>query len=103
MIAPKELYEAIAECLNKRDPDAKTCAKLASYYIILDHLSDMPDMDSKYSYDPPKLNSNSEFGRIIKHVKTSKVLEVMDDLMETISVIEPRLYDKVMDKLAALK
>lgn len=101
MITSKELWEAIAECHNKRDPDAKTCAKLASYYIILDHMSEKSD--SNHSYDMPRLNSNSEFGRVIKHIKTSKVLEVMDDLMETISVVEPRLYDKVMDKLTALR
>ena len=43
-------------------------------------------------------NFISEDSVMVLHGKTK--LEIMDELMETLSIIQPRLYDAVMDRLA---
>ena len=101
MIKKEELIEAIAECQGQRNPNATTCYKLASYYTILDHIDkkEEPTIRQSYSYAPPSFESDSEFGKKIKRLDVNDVLEVMDELMETLAVINPRLYNGVMRKL----
>lgn len=41
-----------------------------------------------------------EFARAIDGREQSEILPVMDELMSTLNVIQPRLYDAVMNKLA---
>lgn len=102
MITEHELHEAIAECQGQRSPNANTCVKLASYYTILDHINKEVEMPS-YSYAPPPsvvtYDSGTEFSDKIKDLDINDVLMVMDELMTTISVINPRLYNGVMRKL----
>lgn len=106
MIREQELLDAIAECQGQRDPNASTCIKLASFYTILDHINqeekryEMP----QYSYAGPPADvvgyrSDTEFSDRIQGMDVNDVLAVMDELMTTLSVINPRLYDGVMRKL----
>jgi len=104
LIREEELLEAIAECQGQRNPNANTCIKLASYYTILDHLEEKEEKPM-YSYAaPPAIErtpytSDTEFGQRIQSLNTNDVLAVMDELMTTLSIINPRLYDGVMAKL----
>lgn len=102
MIREEELLEAIAECQGQRNPNASTCLKLASYYTILDHVKEgtveQPLLPS-YSFAAPPFESDTEFGRRVKSMDVNDVLAVMDELMTTLSVINPRLYNGVMRKL----
>jgi len=104
VITESELTAAIAECKSQKHPDASTCAKLASYYIILDHMKSGARTNAQHSYDAPAVRyiSRSEFGQLIGRLPIDGVMQVMDELMETIKVKEPRLYSAVMDKLTAL-
>lgn len=101
MIAEKDLQSAIAECQGERNPDARTCIKLAAYYTIKremypDHL----EMMSPQSFDPPpKLSSGTEFAELANGRDVSELLQIMDELMQTIHVLHPRLYDSVIRKL----
>ena len=103
MIKEQELLEAIAECQGQRNPNANTCIKLASYYTILDHIKEEPKVSEipTYSYAAPKeqYNSDTEFGQRIANMDIIDVLTVMDELMTTLSIINPRLYNGVMAKL----
>lgn len=106
MITEKELHEAIAECQGTRNPDAKTCIKLASFYTILDHISKKEEEREQYavpvysySSGSEKYWSESEFGEAIQKLDDYEVLEIMDELMSTLSIVEPRLYASVMRKL----
>lgn len=104
MIKEQELLEAIAECQGQRNPNASTCIKLASYYTILDHIKEELKVSEipTYSYAaPPEVyyESDTEFGRKVKDMDTGEVLAVMDELMTTLKVLHPRLYDGVMSKL----
>ena len=105
MIKEEELLEAIAECQGQRNPNASTCMKLASYYIIQDHMGgkqEEPPMP-QYSYASGKeeaaYDSGTEFSDRIKDMDINDVLAVMDELMTTLSVVNPRLYAGVMRKL----
>ena len=111
MITEKDLQEAIAECQGDRNPDSRTCIKLAAFYIIKDHLfpegekvrADMPS----YSFAPPPeeietaidYSSDSEFGKAVEGRQASEVWPLIDELVTTIQVIMPRIYDSFMRKL----
>ena len=104
MITEKDLQEAIAECQGARNPNANTCLKLASYYTIQDHMKSEEPV--KYSYAPPPADvidmsfSDSEFAKMADGKPTEDVLRLIDELMATIQVINPRLYNGVMRKIA---
>lgn len=106
MITEKDLQEAIAECLGNRTPNANTCIKLAAYYIIQKELypnkqMEMVEVDRGQSFDAPpiKINSESEFAYAVKNLSPDVVWNVIDELMGTLQVINPRLYAGVMRKL----
>lgn len=105
MIKENDLLEAIAECQGQRNPNASTCMKLASYYTILDHIGEKKeDPIPQYSFasgPEPKAayDSGTEFSDKIMGMDINDVLEVMDELMTTLSVVNPRLYAGVMRKL----
>lgn len=103
MITERELREAIAECQGQRNPNADTCKKLASYYIILDKLTEKTEKPS-YSYSAEKANfeRGSEFSDIIRGKDTIEVLEVMDELMDALRVLSPKLYNATLAKLSDL-
>ena len=100
MIKEDELLEAIAECQGQRNPNANTCYKLASYLTILDHIKKEEERPT-YSFapEPRSYSSDTEFGKKIQVMDIYDVLAVMDELMTTLSVINPRLYEGVMSKL----
>ena len=104
MIREQDLQEAIAECKGKRNPDANTCIKLAAFLTIQRELFGNVD-NVTYSYDPPVVEdfidyySDTEFGQYIEGKQQSKVLPVIDELMTTLKVIQPRLYESAMRKL----
>lgn len=115
MITQHDLQEAISECLGQRNPNASTCIKLAAFYTIKNELFGNPERleaadntPASYSFAPPPVNevetiidydSDTEFSRAIKGKKASYVLPVIDELMETISALNPRLYAGVLKKL----
>lgn len=107
MITETDLNTAIAECQGKRNPDAKTCMMLAAFYTIKREMfgeekhAEIPS----YSYAPAPVavieaDGNSDFARAIDGKDQGKVIPVLDELMQTLSVIQPKLYDAVMTKLA---
>ena len=101
MIKKADLETAIAECHGKRNPDAHTCIMLAAFYTIKREMFG----DDGYSYAPApvrntiEIDSESEFARVISGKDQSEVFPVIDELMETLNIIQPRLYNAVMDKL----
>lgn len=104
MIRRDDLIESIAECEGARNPNAHTCMMLAAFYTILDHM-DGKDTPMDYSFAPAPqeentYNSGSEFSDAVQGKDINKLLEIMDELMTTLQVLHPRLYDGVMMKIA---
>ena len=112
MITEMDLREAIAECQGQRNPSASTCIKLAAFLTIHRELfgeekdaGRLPPEPS-YSYamqtepEPTILNdSGSEFARAIDGRPQAEIWPLMDEMMDTIHAIHPRLYSAVMDRL----
>jgi len=107
LIKEQDLLEAIAECQGERNPNANTCIKLAAYYTILENITEQPKADvpqAQYSF-ASKPNGvgrigDSDFLMKIEGHDAKEVLLVMDELMTTLQVINPRLYNSVMRKIA---
>ena len=110
MITKEDLQAAIAECQGRRNPDAATCIKLAAYYTLLDAM--FPGASEKsgtgtqdgYSYAQApdatvEIASTSDFADLIGGRRQRDVWPVIDELMDTLHVIQPRLYNAVLAKL----
>ena len=112
MITEQDLAAAIAECQGKRNPDANTCIKLAAFYTIKNHL--FPETPEKmgygaqdgYAYAPAPeadltidVDGKSEFTEAVRGRKLEDVWPIIDELMLTLQVIQPRLYNAVMAKV----
>ena len=111
MITEHDLMEAIAECQGERNPNANTCIKLAAFYTIKNELYGKPeqleraDYAQSYSYAPEPVDthitytSDTEFSEAIHGRRQEDVWPIMDELMSTIQVLMPRLYNGVMRRL----
>lgn len=108
MISEKDLQDAIAECQGERHPNANTCIKLAAYFTIYDHL--YPKEVEQVEQIPQTIFNtgdediitdygDSDFYRMINGKKAADVWAVMNELMDTLQVINPKLYDGVMRQL----
>lgn len=112
MITEKDLQEAIAECIGQRNPNANTAIKLAAFYTIKRELYgeekdtvQFPTPQAGYSFAPAPEESlvdnpsDSEFARIIDGRPQTEIWPLMDEMMDTISMIHPNLYHAVLDRL----
>ena len=110
MITEKDLKEAIAECEGERKPNANTCIKLAAFYTILDNMYGNEKKAEIRPYDnysmaasaEPDYLTDSEFSQIIADIGIGKAFPIIDELMATLSVLNPKLYDAVMRKLDSM-
>lgn len=111
MIKRDDLLSAIAECQGERNPNANTCIKLAAYYTIMNNLyGDGADNKEEqgYSFSPPPQQGSdivgqygdSDFLEKISGMYQEDAWQIMDELMDALMVVNPRLYDGVMRKLA---
>ncbi len=111
--------EVTAEILQRElsGLDRTTLIELACLYILKDHMAkDAPQKQTQdvapqgYSYAPapePRnaqfnlvgLYGNSEFLQAIEGRDAANVWKIMDDLMDTLMVVNKRVYDSVMRKI----
>ena len=107
MIREQDVREAIAEMQGQRNPNAQICIKLAAYYTILDHIAEPETEDARQdhvmsSYSGPDVimyDGDSDFAGAVRGKDIADVLPVIDELMTTLQVVYPRLYNGVMAKL----
>lgn len=108
MITVADLDAAIAECQGERNPNANTCIKLAAYYTIRNAMSERT-VPSDYSFSPAPVqvpvsdtinyNADSDFARLINGRNPDAIWPIIDELMDVLLAINPRLYHGVMRKL----
>ena len=104
MFTKAELLDAIDE-LSQGKHSVQNCEKLAAIYTVLDHLYPAEIVIPRgYSGEAPSAESiprygESEFLVAISGREPQTMWLLMDELMTTLSVINPRLYDGVMRKI----
>lgn len=107
MITRHDLETAIAECQGKQNPDSRDCIKLAAFYTIRREMfgeEKEVDFPSHSFASAPnrniiELDSGSEFARAVNGMDLDELLPIIDELMGTLQIIQPRLYSAVMMKL----
>lgn len=103
MITERDLDEAIAECQGQRNPNTTTCIKLAAFLIIREHLFPEQEetMTKGHSYAPGPITyeSGTEFADLVRGLPWDEVLPIIDELMDALRVLNPKLYESVLRKL----
>lgn len=99
MLSKEEVARAIAEC-EKTAENYQNCEKLATFYTIFDHLyseksekteTEVKEVIGEYG-DTPFLQ-----GIAGKDAREAWLL--MDELMSTLSLLTPRLYNGILSRL----
>jgi hypothetical protein len=100
MLNRRELLNAIAECESSNE-SFQNCQKLATLYIIYDHLYSEPNSPEveRVQMNVIETDRNSEFMQLINGKQIEPVLDLVDELMETIKILQPRLYDSALRRL----
>ena len=93
MIKERELIDAIHQYENSENPTAQTCIALAAFYAVKNKMYPDKAPDALYS-------SDTEFGYYARRCSPERLMEVMDELMDTIKVLNPQLYDGVIQRLS---
>ena len=102
MIKEQDLHEAIAECQGEKNPNANTCIKLAAYYTILNNIRGTETHSYSFAPEPTeqvRYNSGSEFSEAVNGMDVNDFIEVMDELMDTVQILMPKLYYATLEKL----
>ena len=116
MITEKEVEQAIQECM--RDPiTGNKSAVLADLIIIQDYLFGEPARAQEVqqpmqSYSAPQnleqveiyveTNGDSEFLKAFDGRKAERVWKLMDELVEAVKILHPRMYTTFIDKVQDL-
>lgn len=99
MITEQEILETIENLLH--DPISITgCGKIASLMVMHDHLfGEDPYSKTKNAISIIETDGSSDFLCAINGRESSEVLALIDELMDAVKVLQPRIYDAVMDRL----
>lgn len=117
MITEKEIAQAIEECMREPVTGNKR-AVLADLIIIQDYLfgetmqaQDASQKMPMQSYSAPPMEQaetyiqttgGSEFLRAVDGRKADKVWKLMDELVEAVKILHPRMYTTFIDKVQDL-
>ena len=106
MITQTDLIQAIAECKNTPNPNANTCIKLAAFLTIQRELFGEEKDVGQLSFSPAPdrivASGESEFAKAIDGRNQTEVIPVIDELMSTLQIIQPKLYNAVLNKLTPI-
>lgn len=115
MIYEKDLDESIARYQGEVNPSIETCRKLAACLTVKRELFGKPGKLEQFA-DPGKMysyaaapadtadthidyNSGTDFSRAIDGRNPADIWPIIDEMMSTVQVLMPRLYDIVMRRL----
>ena len=118
MITEKEVEQSIQECM--RDPiTGNKRAVLADLIIIQDYLfgeprlvQEVPQPMPTQSYSAPQTieqveiyvetNGDSEFLKVVNGRKAERVWPLINELVEAVKILHPRMYSTFIDKVQDL-
>lgn len=105
----REIEGAIAE-LENGDLTYSRCGKLADLYTIRrEHMApeaQPPEVPVQTAREAPArvhISGSSDFIQAVAQVDFSAALDVLDELMSTLEIVNPKAYKSVMRRLDGLK
>ena len=101
MFSKSELLDAIEE-LEMSPATYQNAEKLATFYTLYDHLYVRKEPVSRIESINEVIvddYGDSEFLQAVAGRKADQIWMVMDELMETVKVLQPKLYQAVIDKI----
>ena len=99
MFTKNELLDAIDE-LEESAPTYQNCEKLATFYMLYDHLyGDKRPMFETVRQTVIDDYGDSDFLRSVAGSDAEKVFSIMDELMESVKLLQPRLYEATLTML----
>jgi len=105
MITKSELLTAIDE-LEDSAPTFQNCQKMATFYTLLNSMYRKPEYSDGYSNRAEPIteevvgsHGQSEFLESVKGLDSDYVWRLMDELMDTVRVLQPKIYDSVMRQI----
>lgn len=109
MLDAKEINAEIAR-LEYVESSYPNYAKLADLYIIRDRMEGNAEKplayERSYSAVPAAVSAgitgDSDFLRTVSNKDQQKAWDIMDELMDTLKVVNQRTYDSVMRKISAI-
>ena len=118
MITEKEVAQAIEECMQEPITGNKR-SDLADLIIIQDYLFGEPTREQEVpqmpipmqSYSAPPMeqveiyvetNGDSEFLKAVDGRKAERVWKLIDELVEAVKILHPRMYSTFIDKVQDL-
>ena len=102
MFSEAELRKAIAE-LEKSPSTYQDAEKLATFYILYDHLYKKPEIKFETVREVTiDRYVGSEFFCIISGKKANDVWSIVNEVIETVKIIEPGVYRALLDRLNEL-
>ena len=97
MLNLDEINGEIAQ-LENRPTTYATIERLAWLYIVRDH-NTLAASPPAVAVEQTVPEGKTEFCRACAGKPIRSVMDVMDELMDTLHVVEPRLYNAVLQKL----
>lgn len=99
MITKKDLENAIAEC-EASPISYQNCEKLATLYTIYDHLyADGQETQTRYvDEEVVGDHGDGEFFAAIRGKEAGTVWHMIGELVEAVSVLNPKLYENFLEK-----
>ena len=96
MISLETIEREISE-LEARETSYKVCERLAWLYTVRDHL--LP----KQKDEVTTYLSGSEFLEVASGVSYPALMQVLNDHMQALSVLQPKVYESVLSKIRDLR
>lgn len=98
MITRRELDGAIREC-EDAPTSYQNCEKLATFYTIREHAFKKEGTEVIEQTQGIDDYGDTDFLQAIQNKPPNEMWLLMDELMQTILVTNPRLYDSVMRQI----
>lgn len=96
MISLETIEREISE-LESREASYKVCERLSWLYTVRDHL--LPKKKDELT----TYLSGSEFLELASGVNYTALMQILNEHMQTMSILQPKVYASVMDKIRDLK
>lgn len=108
MITEFDLEETIAKYQGIVNPSTNDCVKLAALYTVRNELFPKENPTPSYSFTASpeestektiSYDSGTEFSQVIHGRKSDEIWAIIDDLMNVLHSINPKLYNATLYEL----